>query len=155
MPIPRPSSRESAAAAVTEPRETAEPLARVGERSIVVVGDDPLMARTLDRLLRGAGYRVSIADRGLDDPMGRPLGEARSTAALTIVDVPDDWTRYGRQRASRLAQRPERSDRILWISNISGIVDAPERCLVKPFTAGQFLTKVEDLLAERSVKITR
>jgi hypothetical protein len=118
------------------------------DRSIVVIGDDPLMVRALDRLLRKAGYVVGIRDRDLNEP-GDPLFLDAGAAALTIVDVPDAWTRRGRPLLELDVFRSERSDPILWLSNASYGVGPPERCLIKPFTASQFLAKVEALLNQR------
>lgn len=145
--MPREIGRETTARESLEAELATD---RLDERSIVVIGDDPLMVRALDRLLRKAGYVVGIRERDLDAAESTlPLEEA-GVAALTIIDVPDAWTRRGRASVGETAARRERTDPILWLSNAPSIVDAPERCLVKPFTASQFLAKVEALLSQSS-----
>jgi hypothetical protein len=119
-------------------------------RSIVVVGEDPLMVRTLNRLLRTAGYCVgSWGERPVDLTGGRPLLSASSDIALTIVDLPDDWT--GRTEATwQLSEtRAPSTGRVLWISAAPPSDGEGDGCLVKPFTSNQLLDKVQALLSRQ------
>lgn len=143
---------EAAEAVATESSRPLVENDRPGDRSIVVIGDDPLMVRALDRLLRRAGYAVGIRERDLDQTnVPLPLDDL-GVAALTVIDVPDSWTRHGRLPGVASRRWPERPDSVLWLSNTAGIVESSERCLVKPFTASQFLAKVEALLKQNSTE---
>jgi DNA-binding response OmpR family regulator len=115
-------------------------------RSIVVVGDDPLMVRALNRLLRTAGYCVGVGERAIDQTMARGTSSPRSDIALTIVDLPDDWS-----RRNQVAWQPEEAratshGKVLWISAAPEADGDAEGCLVKPFTSNQLLDKVRTLL---------
>lgn len=105
---------------------------------ILLIGEDPLMTRTVERLLQRAGYQVRTGDQLR---MNRNADEARP--ALVIVDVPDDWTRVTAQFP--IPEGPFIPP-VLWISNrtLAGI-GAPH-ALVKPFTASDLLDAVEVLL---------
>ena len=118
-------------------------------RSIVVVGDDPLMLRTLDRLLRTAGYRVGIGEQSAEPPGAGAVQRARSDVDLTIVDVPDDWSRASTSEATPVSARYSAAREILWIGATQSAGKEPERCLVKPFTSSQFLEKVRFLLNQQ------
>lgn len=120
---------------------------------ILLVGDDPLMLRALDRLLRKAGYAVGIGARSVDHPAGLPATEYWPDVALTIVDAPDEWARVARGQPAIAHQPHERNeDRILWITNAADAVTRPDFYLVKPFTASQLLSKVDSVLNQLSSK---
>ncbi len=121
-------------------------------RSIAVVGDDPLMVRALDRLLRTAGYNVGVSDRFSDLAGPRGSRSPGPEIALTIVDVPDDWARTHSVGTSPERPRDVESDKILWISAGPSIEEAPEGCLVKPFTSTQLLDKVRTLLSRQPTR---
>src|SRR5439155_16091539 len=71
-------------------------------RSILLVGEDPLLSRALARMLRLAGYLVvtpSSPERR-HAPLATELpAEAKPPAALVIVDVSDDRLRRGYESA--------------------------------------------------------
>jgi hypothetical protein len=121
-------------------------------RSIAVVGDDPLMVRALDRLLRTAGYNVGVSDRFSDQVGPRSSRSPRPDIALTIVDVPDDWARTHVVGTSPERPRDVEPGKILWISAAPSFDDAPEGCLVKPFTSSQLLDKVRALLSRQPIR---
>jgi DNA-binding response OmpR family regulator len=120
----------------------------ISDRSrIVLIGDDPLMLRALNRLLRKAGYPVGMGERPEDYPSVLRSVDNWPDVALTIVDVPDEWSRLAPRQPSIAYERPGRSeDRILWITNAADVVERPDFYLVKPFTASQFLSKVDSAL---------
>lgn len=105
---------------------------------ILLIGEDPLMLRTVDRLLQRAGYHIRTGDR-----FGTAGCLEDDRPALVIVDVPDDWT-----WASSRFPLPKGPfiPPVLWISNriLTGI-GAPH-ALIKPFTASDLLDAVEALL---------
>src|SRR5689334_7424758 len=92
--------------------------APVAPRSIVVMGDDPLMVRALNRLLRTAGYCVGAGERGIDQTVTRGTSSSRSDIALTIVDLPDDWSRQNQAAGRPDEARPLSGGQVLWISAV-------------------------------------
>ena len=119
-------------------------------RSIVVVGDDPLMVRTLNRLLRTAGYCVgSTGERPVDLAGGRSVPSTCSDIALTIVDLPDDWSGMNETTRQFGDARAQSTGRVLWISAAPSSDGDGEGCLVKPFTSNQLLDKVRTLLSRQ------
>jgi hypothetical protein len=119
-------------------------------RSIVVLGEDPLMVRALDRLLRTAGYSVGTDLRSTDDLRGRAIPVRRSDIDLTIVDLPDDRA-SSEESDGRLADSDATiHGQVLWISNESSAEGESDGCLVKPFTSIQLLDKVRKLLGRQS-----
>jgi hypothetical protein len=144
--LPREVRPASEGSAVTSPRLTGSESDRAALESIVLIGDDPLMLRALERLLIRAGYVVGVRERDIELP-GDPLpADELNSAALTIVDVPDAWTRSGRLPGAASRRSSRGGPDVLWLSNVGAVGDSAEGCLVKPFTAGQFLAKVESLL---------
>src|SRR4051812_36059039 len=84
-------------------------------RSIVVVGDDPLMMRALDRLLRRAGYDVGTEESTFDEAADAAGVGSGNLPTLTIVDLPDDWSRRHRSGFVPI-QKPKRVySPVLWI----------------------------------------
>src|SRR5438874_1555417 len=118
-------------------------------RSIAVVGEDPLMVRTLDRLLRTAGYSVGTGSQLFDAGGVRGSRNFLDDVALTIIDVPDDWSRSHELGARPEGPRNVEAGRILWISAMPSPGDEPEGYLVKPFTSTQLLDKVRTLLCRQ------
>jgi hypothetical protein len=116
-------------------------------RSIVVVGDDPLMVRALNRLLRTAGYRVGGDEHGVARVPSVDRRENRVDAELTIVDIPDDWHQTEAVLPSEASSLQALSQNILWISAEPRLGEDPTRFLVKPFTSIQLLDKVRALLS--------
>ena len=117
-------------------------------RSILLVGEDPLLSRALSRLLREAGYQVWTTEsweRPNPAETGR-IHDLEAGPALVIVDVPDEPSAHDdRPGSSPPFRQWSKAQRILWISG-NGEPTPCERRLVKPFTGHQLLTKVEVLL---------
>jgi len=110
-------------------------------RLVLLISDDPLMARALSRLLRKAGYEVVACDGG-----GSGAGiDGQQPPALVIVDVPDDRS----PKRLTVGYRPSsRSDApsILWIGDSIETERRRDGHLAKPFTTNQLLAKVASLL---------
>jgi DNA-binding response OmpR family regulator len=126
----------------------ADEVASADRRSIRLVGEDPLLVRALERLLRNAGYTVGTSDGEptvrftLAEPPGRDV-------ALTIVDLPDDRaeeTRLG-WRDPWLVDGDDR--RVLWLSSSAVPPARASSCLAKPFSASELLERVESLVPAR------
>lgn len=118
----------------------AESNAASDRRLVLLVSDDPLMARALTRLLRKAGYDVVSCEGGC-------LAPGNAHAALVIVDVPDE----GISKLGTHGYRPPgRSDEpsVLWIGDPVDLERRRDGHLAKPFTGNQLLSKVESLLRD-------
>ena len=112
---------------------------------ILIIGDDTLLVRALDRLLQQAGYAVGTEDRSTGEVVGaRPLVAGEKTG-LTIVDLPDhhvldavgvDGAPFGQSREVG----------ILWIGSTPPATESAW-FLAKPFTSEEFLSRVRSLLA--------
>jgi DNA-binding response OmpR family regulator len=118
-------------------------------RSIVVVGDDPLMVRALNRLLSTAGYCVGIGERSVEPSGARGALSPRTDIALTIVDLPDDLARPNSSTWQLDDSRVLANGRVLWISTAPSTDAEADGCLVKPFTSNQLLDKVHALLSRQ------
>jgi hypothetical protein len=117
--------------------------------SVRLLGDDPLMLRALSRLLGGVGYEVSVGQ--LSWVATAPiLADCLTCSDLTIVDVPDDWSRS--VLPGDLARDPigRPTDSVLWLSNAAIPGENFERCLAKPFTADELLARVACLVGSSS-----
>jgi len=113
---------------------------------IIVQGEDPLMLRALARLLGKAGYRVLTRENGA---ARSTVGETNATPpVLIIVDVPDDW-QHSTAEASPLECDEGAAPRVLWISSAPDGAEGDSCHLLKPFTGGQLLARVETLLKEQ------
>src|SRR5215467_4723974 len=112
--------------------ETHLPTGMATPRSIVVLGDDPLMVRALDRLLRTAGYDVGTDLRSTDDLRERAYPFRRSGIDLTIVDLPDDRTASAGRSDCRDDSPAPIDGRVLWISNAAAGQAESDGFLVKP-----------------------
>ncbi|HUX86673.1 MAG TPA: hypothetical protein VMW65_06700 [Chloroflexota bacterium] len=112
---------------------------------IIVQGEDPLMLRALARLLGKAGYRVLTRENGAARSMN---GEIDATRPVLIVfDVPDDWQQSAGE-VSTFAGDEGVAPRVLWISSAADVAEGDSTHLIKPFTGGQLLARVETLLKE-------
>jgi len=111
--------------------------------SILIVGDDALLVRALDRLLRRAGYTVGTEDRWTGDPGKGSQNVLGKEPILTIIDLPDHHVLDAAPERTSIDRAAE--PRVLWIGTTP---PAPERSsfLVKPFTAEEFLSRVKVLI---------
>ena len=104
---------------------------------ILVIGEDPLMTRTIVRLLRRTGYHVIVRER--DDERCIPVAPA-----LIILDDPE-------YRPTPTDNRPPipavvADTPVLWISNRPSTTGEPT--MIKPFTSADLLRRVELILRE-------
>jgi hypothetical protein len=117
--------------------------------SILIIGDDELLIRALDRLLRQAGYSVGTqtADIGRGDqpPVGKKV-------ALTIVDLPDHHV-VELDRPIEISGEWLKASPFLWIGTNLPSVPSPW-FLAKPFSADEFLSRVEMLIATYETRPT-
>jgi DNA-binding response OmpR family regulator len=122
-----------------------EGVASADRRSIRLVGEDPLLVRALERLLRNAGYTVGTSDEAptvrltLTEPPGRDV-------ALTIVDLPDDRSEEARSEGRDPWLAGGDDGRVLWLSSSAVPPARASSCLAKPFSASQLLERVESLV---------
>src|SRR5438094_326332 len=130
---------------INEPGRRVDDGLTAERRSIRLVGDDPLLVRAIERLLRNAGYSVGTSG----ESPNRSRSCAQSTGpdvALTIVDLPDDRSEQARPDERDSWQVDGDVSRVLWLSS-SPVPPARESsCLAKPFSASQLLARVESLV---------
>lgn len=129
-----------------------------GERTILLIEDDPtIRTETLD-LLEAEGYRVTPAGNGLDALL---ILKHESLPDLILLDLVMPLM-SGWELAAELA-RDERLARIPVVV-FSGLVDDreaahlgidPRYCVRKPFRAGELLSTVRRCLAERGAPRAR
>lgn len=115
---------------------------------IVLRGDNPLLIRALDRVLRRAGYAVCLDDRRNADSFPERSASLREGVTLTIIDLSDNRAQPAAGPKLTAGEDSTRS-RFLWIGT-SSPVPAPEWFLAKPFTAEEFLERVRCLLAAQN-----
>ena len=104
---------------------------------ILIIGEDPLMTRTIVRLLRRAGYHVIVRER--DEERYIPVAPA-----LIILDDPDYRPTPTDNRLpipAVVADTP-----VLWISNRPSMAGEPT--MIKPFTSADLLRRVELILRD-------
>jgi CheY-like chemotaxis protein len=117
-------------------------------RSVLVVEDEPALARVVARILTDAGYRVQVATGG---PEALALAADQDCdLVLTDVIMPE---MSGRRLAELLRERRPGLP-VLYMSGYSNgllgtthILDPGVELLEKPFTAVELLTKVGAVLA--------
>lgn len=108
---------------------------------VLLISDDPLMARALSRLLRKAGYEVVVHDGS-----GWGAGaDGERLPSLVIVDVPDDRSPKRGTAEYRPSGRPG-APSVLWIGDSIETERRRDGHLAKPFTTNQLLSKVASLL---------
>jgi signal transduction histidine kinase len=119
--------------------------ARVNAETLLVVDDEPFVARSIRRILERQGYRVLVANSAAQ---GLELAEKHGPEiSLAILDVlMPDMT--GPELAKTFAgiQLPAK---VLYVSGFAPGVDAPvdaEHLLEKPFSAPDLLARVRRLL---------
>jgi PAS domain S-box-containing protein len=128
-------------------RRQATPPAGAG-RTVLVVEDEPALARVITRILTDGGYRVLTAMNGID---ALALEQQHGCdALLTDVIMPE---MSGRRLAEQLqARRPDLP--VLYMSGYSNgllgtthILDDDIAFIEKPFTANDLLYKLHEVLA--------
>jgi CheY-like chemotaxis protein len=126
-----------------------EPLAPRGGERVLLVEDEPQVRQLAERLLRGLGYEVLVADSG---EAGLALAEKTSQHIdLLVTDVVMPGI-TGEELAGQLRRtRPDL--RVLFISGYAEDSDAIERALregdaflPKPFTVSSLATHVREVL---------
>lgn len=116
---------------------------------ILLVEDEPAVRNLCQRLLKGAGYTVLIAEDGYDALGVAEIYPQRIDLLLTDIVLP---TLNGRELYNRLQlKRPDL--RVLYMSGYSydevvrrGLVDAGARALEKPFAAADLVKAVREAL---------
>jgi|GEM_PF-3869395 len=104
---------------------------------ILVIGEDPLMTRTIVRVLRRASYHVIIRER--DDERCVPVAPD-----LIVLDDPDDRSTKPPSQLPVVALVADAP--VLWIGNRASKTGA--YTLVKPFTSSDLLQTVEAILRD-------
>jgi PAS domain S-box-containing protein len=136
------------APSATPAPETAAAVPDGAGRSVLVVEDEPALARVVARILTDAGYRVQVATGG---PEALVLAaEQDCDLVLTDVIMPE---MSGRRLAELLWERRPGLP-VLYMSGYSNgllgtthVLDSGVALLEKPFTAVELLTKVGAVLA--------
>ena len=117
---------------------------------ILVIEDEPRLARNLAKAMREEGYVVELADNGSD---GLFLAESQDFDALVLdVMLPglDGWTVLDRLRRSKrtpvlmLTARDHPQDRV------RGLDSGADDYLVKPFDLPELLARVRALIRRAS-----
>jgi DNA-binding NtrC family response regulator len=143
MPKPAERNAQSTRRDHPEPGEGFDNRSRPG--LILIVGDDALLLRALDRLLRRAGYDIETNEHWGGDPTCIDSAATNSNVALTIVDLPDYRALGLRPKEFPNSTDPE-GGKVLWIGSDPRAIDSAW-FLVKPFTAEEFLARVATILA--------
>lgn len=116
---------------------------------VLVADDDELVRRMMERLLKGAGYEVLLADDGREAV--RLFSEHRDRIALVILDIV--MPEMGGRVASERIQSAGGTIPFLFVSGYTMSIadtefvqDPGRRFLAKPFNAGQLLREVHTAL---------
>jgi hypothetical protein len=112
---------------------------------ILIIGDDMLLVRALNRLLQRAGYAVGTEDRWTGEVINAQPAAAGERSALTIVDLPDHHV-LDAVGVDGAPFDQSREAGILWVGNTSPATESAW-FLAKPFSSEEFLTRVRTLLA--------
>ncbi len=119
-----------------------------GSRHILVVDDDAVIRELLTRILRRAGYRVSCAADG--EAGWEALCTENFDALITDQEMPrlTGLNLLRRMRAGTLTTIPAIliSGRMPWSATDLPRLIAPGMALEKPFSLGDFLEKVREML---------
>ncbi len=120
-------------------------VALADRRSIRLVGEDPLLVRALERLLRYAGYTVGSSDETPTVPSTLAERSGRDDA-LTIVDLPDARSLGARLEEGEPWLAGGDDGCVLWLSSSTVPPARASSYLAKPFSANQLLERVESLV---------
>ena len=131
------------------PNASQDPSAREEAASILVVDDDPDVARFLEACLRAAGYIVSLASNG-EEALERAL-ELRPDLVLLDVMMPKV---HGFEVAERLRRDPRTvtssiimlSAKALSSDKVLGLSAGADDYIIKPFDATELLARVTGTL---------
>jgi len=131
------------------PTAPQDPSAREEAASILVVDDDPDVARFLEACLRAAGYVVSLASNG-EEALERAL-ELRPDLVLLDVMMPKV---HGFEVAERLRRDPRTamssiimlSAKALSSDKVLGLSAGADDYIIKPFDATELLARVTGTL---------
>jgi signal transduction histidine kinase len=138
--LPR-TDREIVKEPVAAPRPTVAP----GGHTILVVDDEPMLARSTQRILERKGYRVVVASGGAE---ALEIAEARRselTAAVIDMLMPG----MGGAELWRRMKDAQIPAKVLFVSGFSpedGSDIDPEMFLQKPFSGDQLVAKLRGLL---------
>jgi len=112
---------------------------------ILVIDDDEILARTLERALSGAGHQVAIAHNGFDG--AKQFRSDPADVILTDINMP-----HGGLPTIRVLHAEFPQLKIIAMSgnpsqlDVAGVIGA-SRILEKPFTIAQLKAQVEAALA--------
>src|SRR5579859_857046 len=124
---------------------TSDRLATTGQaagtapRPILIIGDDVLLVRALDRLLQRAGYLVGTENRWTGEVRDAESLASVEKTGLTIVDLPDHHV-LDVVGVDGAPFEKSREGGILWIGNTPPAIESAW-FLVKPFTSEEFLAR--------------
>jgi CheY-like chemotaxis protein len=132
------------------PRLASQPAVAAGRGTILLVEDDGLVRKLIDRILRGAGYRVLVAENGEQALLACERHGGVIDLLLTDVVMPE---MSGPELADRLARlRP--GLRILFMSGYAesaivhhGVLEPDTQFIGKPFSAEALTAKVRQVIA--------
>ena len=138
-------------AAVEEARRRPEPARARGQETVLVVEDEEVVRRVIERILKKAGYEVMTAASGGDALLLCERHPGSIDLLLTDVVMPQ---MSGRELAERLAQ-VRKGLRVLFMSGYTddaivhhGVQQSPGHFVGKPFAASELTAKVRTVLDE-------
>lgn len=114
-------------------------------RAVLLLCEDPLMARALSRLLGKVGYDVTT----VDSTAGGAETDGSARPALVIIDVSDDQSARQIEAAFRALSRFD-GIRALWVGDSGEVARREDGHLSKPFTGVQLLSKIASLIENES-----
>ncbi len=139
------------AASVTEGKRRVAPAKAAGNETVLLIEDEEVVRRVIERVLKRAGYTVLAAASGGDALLLCEQHAGPIHLVLTDVVMPQ---MSGREVAERLARvRPEL--RVLYMSGYTddaivqhGVAQSTVRFVAKPFSAAELSAKVRAVLDE-------
>ncbi|MCC6213321.1 MAG: response regulator [Polyangiaceae bacterium] len=122
--------------------------ARRGTGHLLVVDDDAAVRATLERVLSGAGYRVSAAP---DGAAALALVHTSPELRLVITDLVMPRLSGGQLRAELATLRPELPVLVLTgYTRGASAAEAGPHVLAKPFAPAELLDRIGELLDDRA-----